>query len=152
MKMGNNNKDINEDKSLLLGHLQLIQESICRMSTISSVFKGFSAAILGGLATASFNEISKWALLIGLFPILSFLFLDIYYLRLEKKLRYRYNRIATGKEPVNFLVNPILTKEEIKDAKAGIMECIKSPSVLLFYVPVLICCGILVFLKFTGKL
>ncbi len=150
--MGDTNNSSNEDKSLLVGHLQLLQEPISRMSSISSIFKGFSAAILAGLASASFTEISKLALLIGLLPILSFLCLDIYYLGLERKLRYQYKMIATGKAPVNFLVNPKLSKKEVKEAKAGILECFKSPSIWLFYVPILICSVTLVILKFTGRL
>lgn len=141
-----------EERSMLLGHLQLLQEPIGRMSSISSIFKGFSAAILAGLATASFTEISNWALLIGLLPILSFLCLDLYYLSLERKLRYRYKMVAKGENPVDFLINPKLSKSEIKDAKADIWECFKSPSIWLFYIPVLACCIVLMILKFTGKL
>ena len=60
--------------------------------------------------------------------------------------------VATRKDPVNFLVNPKLSKEEKKEAKAGIIECLKSPSIFLFYVPAMLCCIALVILKFTGKL
>lgn len=150
--METNVHDENKDNSNLLGCLQLYQEPIGRMSSISAIFKGFSAAILAGLASASFTEISKWALLIGLIPIISFLCLDIYYLKLEKKLRYRYKMVATGKDELNFLISTRIAPEEKREAKAGIIDCLVSPSIFLFYVPVLGCGIVLAILKFTGKL
>lgn len=140
------------DDELKLGHLQLYQEPISRMSSISAIFKGFSAAILAGLASASFTDISKWALLIGLIPLVSFLCLDVYYLWLEKRLRYRYKMVATGKDKVDFLVKPRIDASEKKDAKAGIVDCLKSPSIWLFYIPIMGCAIALVVMKFMGKL
>lgn len=39
-----------EDKA---AYLHMIQEPICRMSTISAVFKGFAATIVSGIALIS---------------------------------------------------------------------------------------------------
>ena len=137
----------NDNKNV---HLQLLQEPIGRMSTISSIFKGFSAAILAGLASASIADINIWALMIGLLPLFSFLVLDIYYLRIEKSLRYRYNMIAKDKAKVDFMINPKLNKKEKKEAKARVMDCLKSPSIYLFYGPVLLCAIALFILKICG--
>ena len=140
------------EQALILGHLQLYQEPISRMSSISAIFKGFAAAILAGLASASFTDISEWALLIGLIPLLAFLCLDIYYLQLEKKLRYRYKMVALGKDKVDFLIRPQIDDSEKKEAKACISDCLKSPSIFLFYIPVLACAVVLAVMKFKGEL
>lgn len=152
--MGASEKDEEKraDTEYILGHLQLYQEPISRMSSISAIFKGFSAAILAGLASASFTEMSKWALVIGLIPLVSFLCLDIYYLKLEKRLRYRYKMVAQGKDKIDFLIKPQIEDSEKKYAKAGTIDCLKSPSIYLFYVPVLGCAIALAIMKFIGKL
>ena len=150
--MSQNENGENKDNTDLIAHLQLYQEPISRMSSISAIFKGFSAAILAGLASASFTEISKWALLIGLMPLVSFLCLDIYYLMLEKRLRYKYKMVANGKEKIDFLIKPRIEKIEKKDAKAGVIDCLKSPAIYLFYIPVLLCAAALVIMKFNGCL
>ena len=152
MDVKDEKKETKTNSEQMLGHLQLYQEPISRMSSISAIFKGFSAAILAGLSSASFTDISNWALLIGLIPLVSFLCLDIYYLQLEKKLRYRYKMVATGKEEVDFLIKPKLNKQEKKDGNARVIDCLKSPSIYLFYVPVLLCAIALAIMKFTGSL
>lgn len=48
----------NEDK--LVEYLQLIQEPVCRMSTVSAIFKGFAATIVAGIST-----IPIWILIYG---------------------------------------------------------------------------------------
>ena len=48
-----------------IAYLQLLQEPISRMSSTSAIYKGFSSAILAGLASASFSDISLWAMIIG---------------------------------------------------------------------------------------
>ncbi len=63
-------------------YLQLIQEPISRMSTASSVFKGFAATIVTGIAALSYNSVKLPILLLSFLPIIAFAALDIYYLRL----------------------------------------------------------------------
>ena len=133
-----------------IGYLQLLQEPIGRMSSTSAIFKGFSAAILAGLASASFTEISIWALALGMLPILSFLCLDIYYLRLERKMKYRYQMVVQGKAPVDYSIHFELTKEEKKTAKMNPLMCLLSPSIWLFYIPVIGCALALLIIKICG--
>lgn len=123
-----------EDK---LGYLQLIQEPICRMSTISAIFKGFAATIVAGIATISYTDINLFVLGLSFLPLLSFAVIDIYYLKLERKFRLLYNKVAIDEHPINYSLNIEFGKEEIKKAKATNWECIKSPSIWLFY-PLLI--------------
>jgi hypothetical protein len=127
-KTNTQNNNINSGDKL--GYLQLIQEPICRMSTISAIFKGFAAAIVGGIAMISFKYINLIVLGLSFLPVFAFAMLDIYYLKLEKKFRY---------------LNINFEKDEIKKAKATNWDCIKSPSIYLFY-PIMIVVLVVVFI------
>lgn len=128
-------------------YLQLLQEPISRMSSTSAIFKGFSAAVLAALATATMTKITVEALIIGLTPLVSFLALDVYYLQLERKLRYRYRQVIDETIPLDFKVNANLNKEELKNANASLWSCMKSPSVWMFYGPIFVCAVALILLK-----
>lgn len=136
-----------ENEEKVVNYLQLLQEPIGRMSSTSAIFKGFSAAILAGLATATMSDIDIWALILGLIPLLSFLALDVFYLSLERKLKYRYRQVVDETIPLDFTINTKLNKEEKKAAKSSGWWCITSPSIWLFYVPVLACGIALIILK-----
>ena len=131
-------------------YLQMIQEPICRMSTASAIFKGFAATIVSGIAALSYPDINNWILVLSFVPVLAFCVLDVYYLRIEKKYRYLYNQVRTNAHRVDFSMD--ISNIDYKDAGATIMECIKSPSVYLFYpAMILILIGVLIG-KFKGAI
>lgn len=114
-------------------YLQMLQEPICRMSTSSAIFKGFSASIVAGIAAISFSEVSLWVLGLSFLPVFAFAALDIYYLRLERKFRYLFELVRTDKHEIDFSMNLNNAPSEINRAKAKIWDCIKSPGIYLFY-------------------
>lgn len=132
-----NNMIVNPKVEDKLGYLQLIQEPICRMSTISAIFKGFAATIVAGIATISYADINLFVLGLSFLPLISFAVIDIYYLKLERKFRLLYNKVVTDEHPIDYSLKIKFSKEELKKAKATNLECIKSPSIWLFY-PLLI--------------
>ncbi len=133
-------------------YLQMIQEPICRMSTNSAIFKGFSATIVAGTAAISYSEINLWVLGLSFLPVLAFAVLDVYYLILERKFRFLFNQVRFGKKEIDFSMELTKTSEEIRQAKARVQDCIKSPSIYLFY-PLMLAILITVFvLKYTNKL
>lgn len=130
-------------------YLQMIQNTIDRMSTTSAIFKGFCATIVAGIFSISFKDVNNWILMLMIIPILCFLFLDIYYLRLEKRFRVLYNLVRIGKKKVDFDLTPPATKDlKIKDA--GLWFCFKSPSIYLFYIPIMVTIFVTIYLKFSG--
>ena len=130
-------------------YLQIVQEPICRMSTTSAIFKGFAATIVAGIATLSYNDVSLIVLGLSFVPVLLFAFLDIYYLALEKKYRYLYNQIRTGQHAVDFSME--LTKDK-KAAKARLIDCVKSPSIWLFYPAIVIILGCVLVMRTNGTI
>ena len=111
-------------------YLQMIQEPICRMSTISAIFKGFAATIVAGIATLSYTEVNTCVLGLSFVPVILFALLDIYYLRLEKQYRFLYEQVRNDTHEIDFSME--LTKDN-KAAKSRICDCLKSPSIWLFY-------------------
>lgn len=123
-------------------YLQMIQEPICRMSTISAIFKGFAATIVAGIAALSYNEVNTWVLGLSFVPVIVFAFLDIYYLRLEKQYRFLYDQVRNDSHEIDFSME--LTIDN-KAAESRISDCLKSPSIWLFY-PIMFAILIIVFM------
>lgn len=131
-------------------YLQMIQEPICRMSTISAIFKGFAATIVAGVSMISYSTTNIWVLALSFIPVLAFAVMDIYYLKLERKLRFLFEQVRLDKHDIDFLIEPTNDPIEIISAKARIIDCIKSPSIYLFYPAMFIILITIVVLKFTG--
>lgn len=139
-----------ETSEAKMDYLSKIQEPIARLSTASSVFKGFAATIVTGIAALSFGESSLILLLLSFIPLSAFLALDIYYLRLEKRYRRLYNDVLIGVHAVDFSISLPTGKEAIKKAKASLWRCFISPSIYLFYPAMFLVLAIVCILKAKG--
>ena len=133
-------------------YLQMIQEPIGRMSTISSVIKGFSATIVAGVTSFSGSIISKWALTLAIIPVLIFGGLDTYYLQLERKFRWLYEKVRKDEHDIDFSMKPIVDAGERKNAKTSYWECVKSKSIWPFYLTLLLVCALVILLKHLKKI
>lgn len=136
----------------MLTYLSLIQEPIGRLSTASSVFKGFAATIVTGIAALSYADIGLPLLILSFVPIVAFAALDIYYLRLEKCYRGLYNDVLCGQHEVNFSIAFPKDADFIKRSKASILNCILSPSIWLFYPAMFAVLLVVCILKVKGGL
>ena len=125
-------------------YLQMIQETISRMSSISAISKGFAATIVAGIATISYCEIHILILALSFLPVVTFAILDIYYLTLERRFRFLFNQVRLDRHEIDFSMELTTSSEEVALAKARVRDCIKSPSILIFYAP-MICIVVLVF-------
>lgn len=114
-------------------YLQMIQEPICRMSTISAIFKGFAATIVVGVASITYKDVNMWVLGLSFLPVLAFVFLDVYYLMLERKFRFLFEQVRQDEHEIDFSMKLTNDPVEILRAKARVGDCIKSPSIYLFY-------------------
>ena len=121
---------MSEDKR---AYLQMLQEPICRMSTISAIFKGFAATIVAGISAISYASTNIWVLGLSFLPVLAFAVLDVYYLKLERKFRFLFEQVRMDKHEIDFSMK--LTNDPLENisAKARTWDCIKSPSIYLFY-------------------
>lgn len=131
-------------------HLQMIQSVIERMSTTSALYKGFSATIVTGVSAISFVDINSWILLLAFVPVICFCVMDVYYFRLEKKYRILYEKVRLGKAPADFSMNANCENSELLDANGSLIQCLKSPCILWFYIPIIAIGMIIIGLKFIG--
>lgn len=114
-------------------YLQMLQEPICRMSTISAIFKGFAATIVAGISVISYETTNIWILALSFLPVLAFAIMDIYYLKLERKFRFLFKQVRNEQHPIDFSMKLTNDPLEIISAKARTWDCLKSPSIYLFY-------------------
>lgn len=135
------------DDEKKIEYLQMIQEPICRMSTISAIFKGFAATIVGGISAISYKDVNLWILGLSFLPVIAFAALDIYYLQLERKFRFLYEQVRLEKKDPDFSMRLTNDPVEIISAKAGFWDCVKSPSIYLFYPLMIAILGVVLFLK-----
>lgn len=126
-------------------YLQMIQEPICRMSTISAIFKGFAATIVAGISLISYSSTNLWVLALSFLPVLAFAILDVYYLKLERKFRFLFDQVRLDKHDIDFSMKLTNDPLEIISARATTLDCIKSPSIYLFY-PLMLAILITVFI------
>jgi hypothetical protein len=131
-------------------YLQMIQEPICRMSTISAIFKGFAATIVASVASLTYKDVNVWVLGLSFLPVLTFAVLDVYYLTLERKFRFLFEQVRKDECEIDFSMRLTTDPVEILKAKARIWDCMKSPSIYLFY-PLMVAILVAVFvLKLKG--
>lgn len=131
-------------------YLQMIQEPICRMSTISAIFKGFAATIVAGISMISYSTINLWVLGLSFLPVLAFAIMDIYYLKLERKFRFLFDQVREGKHAIDFSMKLTKNPAEIISAKARTWDCIKSPSILLFYPMMIVVLAVVFVFKYKN--
>ena len=131
-------------------YLQMLQEPICRMSTISAIFKGFSATIVAGISVISYATTNAWILGLSFLPVLAFTILDIYYLKLERKFRFLFEQVRLDKHEIDFSMKLTSDPLEIISARARTWDCIKSPSIYLFYPLMLLILAAVSILKLTN--
>ena len=130
--------------------LQMLQEPICRMSTISAIFKGFAATIVAGISAISYSSTNIWILGLSFLPVLVFAVLDIYYLKLERKFRFLFDQVRLDEHEIDFSMKLTNDPVEIIRAKARTWDCIKSPSIYLFYPLMLLVLVAVLVLKLTN--
>lgn len=133
-------------------YLALIQEPIGRLSTASSIFKGFAATIVTGIAALSYSEVKLVVLILSFIPILAFAALDLYYLQLERLYRGLYDAVLSGNHPVDFQIVPPRGKDFVKKSNASIWRCMTSPSIWLFYPAMFIVLIVISILKGCGSI
>lgn len=131
-------------------YLQMLQEPICRMSTISAIFKGFAATIVAGISVISYSTTNIWVLGLSFLPVFAFAILDIYYLKLERKFRFLFDQVRLDKHDIDFSMKLTSDPLEIISARARTWDCIKSPSIYLFYPLMLLVLAAILILKIAN--
>ena len=128
----------NEQKKI--EYLKIIQEIIARMSTISTIIKGFTVTLAVAFSVAIIdNKINDNLYYIAAaVPFLSLIWLDSYYLGLERKYRAFYELVRIEKKEADFKLKLDKGLIDKKKAKADIWSCMSSVCIYGFYFPLII--------------
>ena len=120
-------------------YLNLIQGVVSRMGGNSAIMKGFAATTIAAMYGMCATECVNWYYLLSAFiPLIAFVFLDVYYLRCERRYRNLYNLVAEKKIPPGLLYlnlnNPYFNKFKAKINKnTGVLKILFSISIIGFY-------------------
>ncbi|ELE9689928.1 hypothetical protein RM405_000929 [Enterobacter kobei] len=125
-----------------IASLASLQSIIARMASNSQLMKTWAITIVTGFIAikSTFGGLGSISYMVPFLLCLSFSYLDSYYLSQERIFRDVYNKQA--KIPVGSNVNYLDFKDLIvecsKQEKNSVKSCIKSPSVIYFYIPMVI--------------
>ena len=116
-------------------HLLMIQQVINRMGNNSFLLKGWAVGVMIAIFTFAGNSGPSKCVIVTLIPIISFWFLDTYYLVLEKKFRLLYDDVRNKNEKdIDFDMNYNKVKIQISDLKKiCFFKVLFSLTEVLFY-------------------
>ncbi len=113
-------------------HLEFIQSVINRMSGNSFLLRGWSVILVAALFALAAKDANKSYVVVAYLPVLAFWTLDAYYLSQERLFRSLYDDVRKKEErQVDFSMN---TKPFRRERNAW-AACLVSPTLLLFYIP-----------------
>lgn len=125
-------------------HLEFIQSIITRLASNSFMLKGWAATIISALFILSAKDCNASFCFIAFVPLVSFWFLDSYYLQQERLYRKLYNKvISLTEDNINFSMT---VTDDLKDKNTKIINCFKSITEIVFYLPLTIIILIIYFL------
>lgn len=134
-------------------HLQFIQNTITRMNTNSFQIKTVVGTMTGAFLAFMYEkgkELEPYAS-IALFILIGFFwYLDVYFLSLEQKFRHIYKKI-THKIRTDNICREDLYDMDIKKIEGTLWSSITSPSIMIFYLALLILLSVVFAFK-TGKI
>lgn len=111
-------------------HLEFIEATISRMAGNSLKIKGLSVTLTTAFIALVKDLENPMMCLSIIFPIFALGFLDAYYLRFERKFRGVYSSVINRDGKVKPYGMPI---NKYTSGKYSFCSCLKSGSVLLFY-------------------
>ena len=88
-------KHVGLDSPAVQSHLTILQGVISRMAANSASAKAWCVALVSAMLVILSERAEPQYVWVALLPIVLFLFLDAYYLGLERQFRHRYNDFIT---------------------------------------------------------
>ena len=130
---------MNENK---IKHLEFLQNIITRMNTNSFQIKTFCITLISAIFAIVVSSQNEYFLLIGIFPVFLFWFLDSYYLQQERKFRGVYNSVAGLKNNIK-IKDFEMSIHKFKGGQFSYYSVFFSITIFLFY-------GFILFLLLVG--
>lgn len=118
-------------------HLEMILDVVNRMASNSFALKGWAVTLVAGIFALQGNETSDFRYAIAFVPIIIFWGLDAYYLSRERAYRSLYKYVSALDE-TNIDFDMDISISTCQSDKNKFWNCVKSPTELFFYLPLLI--------------
>lgn len=129
-------------------YLEFIQNIVTRMNQNSFMIKeGWTVAIVSALLAIYANKENKLFILISIFPVLIFMFLDSYYLWQKRKFRHLYNKVLEENESKQIKLFSMNTNVGNECCKICYFKVLFSVTELVFYFSIMLGLVALYFLK-----
>lgn len=128
----------NSESVSVQSHISVIQNIIERMSQNSSSCKSWCITLVSAVLVIIADKGKPQFALIAFLPIILFLFLDTYYLSLEKAFRFSYSEFVKKIHSGSLESSDLYTTEPVKNCKSFILSSLFSASIYGFYIPLLI--------------
>ena len=122
-------------------HLEMLQGVIQRMAENSRSCKLWSITALSAVLFLAARTGVPWYTLIALVPLSLFFLLDVYYLSLERRFRGSYKLVLEKLRNEVYGPEDVYQIVPVKFSIGILMECLRSPSVYLYYPPALVMAG-----------
>lgn len=118
-------------------HLEMILDIINRMASNSFSLKGWAVTLVAGIFAIQGDKTSVLSFLIAFVPIIIFWGLDAFYLSRERAYRSLYKYVSDLDEAnIDFYMD--ISIPACQNSNNNFWNCIKSPTELFFYLPLLI--------------
>ncbi|MFH1653357.1 MAG: hypothetical protein ABIE74_04795 [Pseudomonadota bacterium] len=133
-------------------HLEFIQNVITRMNTNSFQIKEWTVAITSALLAVYAATNNNYFILVSVFPIIIFWFLDSYYLTQERKFRALYNDVAGISENPKQLKPFEMRPDLYTEGKCRYRCVLISTTIIKLYLAlIIVVVGLFVYLQFFAS-
>ena len=137
--------------NLKFSYLKMIQDVITRMASNSFYVKGWCVTIFAATFLFILQNLEFSSMFVLIFLIMSFWYLDAYFLYQERMYRDLYDYVrnleASNAFLLNFSLNPFNVAEKEKSSKSSQRDAFFSKTLILFYGPMIL---ILLLLVISG--
>ncbi len=119
-----------------LKHLEMIEYIINKKSNNSAKLKEWTMGLVAAIGALAAVGTDRRVMVVSLVPIIGFWLLDTYYLRLERKYKILYTRVAADSKTDFNLNTNVITYSKEEQKRIDYIRCLFAPSVLVFYPPI----------------
>jgi len=121
-----------EKNQIMLKEIDLVEKLIERMSSNSFKIKGWALSLIIGTLLLKTTNNQAW---LAIIPLISFWYLDAFFLTHERKYRKLYEWIIQNRQKSNEFIFDLST-ERFKKEIGRIYKQIFSKTLVVFYLPI----------------
>lgn len=120
-------------------HLEMLTSIIERMASYSFMLKGWGITIVAGMFALAGKEMNQSYLIFAYVPLVTFWFLDSYYLQLERKYKALYKDVRIkAEDEIDFNMDIGEIQFINTNKRSKYFNCLFSMTEWIFYIPIIV--------------